>query len=38
MALLHWQSRSDLHQVLNQQDLTDRGTVPDDGAAVPLDQ
>jgi hypothetical protein len=32
------QTRSDLHQVLHEQDLTDRGTVPEDGAAVPLDQ
>jgi hypothetical protein len=30
VALLPWQSRSDLHRVLHQQDLTDRGTVPEE--------
>lgn len=30
------QRRSDLHQVLHEQDLTDRVTVPEDGAAVPI--
>jgi L-ascorbate metabolism protein UlaG (beta-lactamase superfamily) len=31
------QTRADLHQRLHEQDLTDRVTVPEDGAAVPVD-
>jgi L-ascorbate metabolism protein UlaG (beta-lactamase superfamily) len=31
------QTRADLHQRLHEQDLTDRVTVPEDGAAVPID-
>jgi L-ascorbate metabolism protein UlaG (beta-lactamase superfamily) len=29
-------TRADLHQILHEQDLTDRVTVPEDGAEVPL--
>jgi L-ascorbate metabolism protein UlaG (beta-lactamase superfamily) len=32
------QTRADLHQALHEQHLTDRVTVPEDGAAVPVDQ
>ena len=32
------ETRADLHQVLHEQQLTDRVTVPEDGAAVPVDQ
>jgi hypothetical protein len=32
------QTRADLHQRLHEQELTDRVTVPEDGAAVPVDQ
>ncbi len=32
------QTRADLHQRLHEQQLTDRVTVPEDGAAVPVDQ
>ena len=31
------QTRADLHQRLHEEDLTDRVTVPEDGAAVPID-
>ena len=32
------QTRADLHQRLHEEGLTDRVTVPEDGAAVPVDQ
>jgi L-ascorbate metabolism protein UlaG (beta-lactamase superfamily) len=32
------QTRADLHQRLHEEELTDRVTVPEDGAAVPVDQ
>ena len=32
------QGRADLHQRLHELQLTDRVTVPEDGAAVPVDQ
>jgi L-ascorbate metabolism protein UlaG (beta-lactamase superfamily) len=32
------QTRADMHQRLHEQALTDRVTVPEDGAAVPVDQ
>src|SRR5687767_9801257 len=32
------QTRADLHQRLHEEHLTDRVTVPEDGAAVPVDQ
>jgi L-ascorbate metabolism protein UlaG (beta-lactamase superfamily) len=32
------QTRADLHQCLHEEGLTDRVTVPEDGAAVPIDQ
>jgi len=32
------QTRADLHQRLHEEDLEDRVTVPEDGAAVPIDQ
>jgi len=31
------QTRADLHQRLHEQELTDRVTVPEDGAAVPIE-
>jgi L-ascorbate metabolism protein UlaG (beta-lactamase superfamily) len=31
------ETRADLHQLVHEQDLTDRVTVPEDGAAVPID-
>jgi len=31
------ETRADLHQLLHEQELTDRVTVPEDGAAVPID-
>ena len=31
------QTRADLHQRLHEERLTDRVTVPEDGAAVPVD-
>jgi L-ascorbate metabolism protein UlaG (beta-lactamase superfamily) len=31
------QTRADVHQCLHEQELTDRVTVPEDGAAVPID-
>jgi L-ascorbate metabolism protein UlaG (beta-lactamase superfamily) len=31
------QTRADVHQRLHEQELTDRVTVPEDGAAVPID-
>ena len=32
------ETRADLHQRLHEEELTDRVTVPEDGAAVPVDQ
>jgi hypothetical protein len=32
------ETRADLHQCLHEERLTDRVTVPEDGAAVPVDQ
>jgi hypothetical protein len=32
------QTRADLHQALHDADLVERVTIPEDGAAVPIDQ